>query len=171
MAFARYAHFYGRPLRRLIMQLKYKGAYRLGEWMGVQLANAVISEHFDVPDVLVPVPMHRERMKERGYNHASILAQALSEQIRVPVDDRCLVRVRNTPQQARIARERRGHNLSNAFCATQDVCGKFVLLVDDVLTTGETANGCAKALRQAGAAGVSLIALAGPGGGEHDESC
>ncbi|MEA4899532.1 MAG: double zinc ribbon domain-containing protein [Christensenellaceae bacterium] len=164
LSFARYAHFYARPVRRMIAHMKYGGVYRLADWMGVQLANAVIAENFPPFDLLVPVPMHRARLLARGFNHAALLARALSAQLRVPVDEACLARVRRTRQQARLATNRRGHNLKGAFRATGAVLGKRVLLVDDVLTTGETANCSAEALRQAGALDVMLIALAGPHG-------
>lgn len=165
ISFARYTFFYGQPVRGMIAQLKYRGVYRLSEWMGVQLANTVLAEHFDAPDVIVPVPMHRRRELARGLNHAAHLADALSRQLGVPVEAGGLMRIRHTRQQARLARAERGQNLVGAFAANGAVKGKFVLLVDDVLTTGETANGCAQALMKAGARGVQLIALAGPGGG------
>ncbi len=168
ISFARYAHFYHRPVRRMIAHLKYGGTYALGEWMGVQLSNACIAERFDAPDLIVPVPMHKRRLLERGFNHASLLARALSGHIGVPSDDACLVRTRDTRQQAKIEKSRRGHSLSGAFLATDRVNGKKILLVDDVLTTGETACRAAEALRLAGATDVQVIALAGPGGGQGE---
>ena len=162
IAFARYAHFYVKPVRGLIHHLKYRGVYRLRDWMGMQLANTFIAECFELPDVIIAVPMNQKRLLERGFNHSDVLAQALGKQLDVPVLNGAIERVRYTKQQAQLSKLKRMKNVQGAFWANDRVNEKSILLVDDVLTTGNTAIACALALKQAGAKRVDLITVAGP---------
>jgi len=103
--------------------------------------------------------MHPRRLRQRGYNHAALLAEAAARQLSLPVEE-ALERTRDTAQQARLGgQERRGNQLG-AFCVTGDAAGRRVLLVDDVCTTGATAGACADALLQAGASAVCLLCFA-----------
>ena len=112
-------------------------------------------------DALVPVPLHPRRLRERGYNQAELLAQQMGRRLGVPVAARSLVRVRNTPAQARSEnRETRRANVAAAFRAKDAFDGRRVLLVDDVCTTGATLEACAAALREAGAQEVWGVTLA-----------
>ncbi|MEG0144834.1 MAG: ComF family protein [Clostridia bacterium] len=157
---ARCAYFYAPPISQMIRRMKYGGVWAMSEWMGTKLSDTMIAEGMEVPDVLVPVPMHKRRVLERGFNHAEKLCAALSCASGIPCATGALLRVRRTRQQARLSGNERRHNLDNAFRATDFVAGKRILLVDDVMTTGETCNQCALALRAAGALSVELIALA-----------
>lgn len=164
-ALSRSVYPYGRPVDGLIHNLKYRGVYRLGPWMGARMADMVIAERMTTPDALVPVPMHPKRLRERGFNQAETLASVLAGHLNVPLRPALLVRTRNTKQQAkRKAEERRGH-LTGAFAASPEVQGLKILLVDDVLTTGATAGECALTLLRAGAARVELATFACAMGG------
>jgi ComF family protein len=113
-------------------------------------------------EVLVPVPLHHKRLRERGYNQSELLAQELRRLTSLPVMNDCLVRQRHTPPQARTSTvdERRG-NVADAFaCRRQRLQEKQILLIDDVATTGATVNACAAALKAAGAASVWGLVLA-----------
>ena len=116
------------------------------------MANALTDRDFDC---IVPVPMHRYRLMERGSNHTEVLAQALSKKVGLPVY-MPLQRTSYHRPQSRTAHKNREHNVKNAFCCKGDVNGLKVLLLDDVRTTGSTAAECAKALMQNGAMSVSL---------------
>ncbi|MBW8887901.1 MAG: ComF family protein [Fibrobacteres bacterium] len=122
-------------------------------------------------DALVPVPVHRGRRRERGYNQAEVIAGHLGELWGRPVWPRALVRKRSTRSQTRLSKGERGRNLEGAFaCPDGSLKGKRILLIDDVFTTGATSEACAAALLRAGAAEVAVFALAKvePGSPEED---
>lgn len=115
-------------------------------------------------DLLVPIPLHRRRLFLRRYNQAAVLALALGRLIGKPAAVNALERRRATPPQGRLGREARRRNVAGAFAVTaagrRAVAGRRVLLVDDVMTTGATAEACAQALLAAGAAAVDVLTLA-----------
>ena len=159
---AAYRYGYAPPLDAAIRQMKYRGAYRVAEWMGDDVAELIRREGFDDCDLLVPVPMHPRRLRERGHNQARSIAEAVSIKTgKVLVD--ALARVVNTRQQARLDADLRKENLREAIApaAGTNVRGKRVLLIDDVITTGATMNACAAALYSAGAKDVRAAAFAG----------
>ena len=112
-------------------------------------------------DVLVPVPLHSRRLRERGYNQAELLAREVSKITGIKVDTTCLDRVRNTAPQAQAADgSLRRANTAGAFLCRADLSGTACILVDDVCTTGSTLNSCAEALVAAGASDVWALTLA-----------
>jgi ComF family protein len=115
-----------------------------------------------VADVLVPVPLHTRRLRERGYNQSALLADEVGKRNGLPVVTDSLVRLRHTKAQVKTtSAEERQSNLAGAFgCRDANLAGKRVLLVDDVCTTGATLNSCAIALRDAGASSIWGLALA-----------
>jgi ComF family protein len=112
-------------------------------------------------DAVVPVPLHRRRARERGFNQADILARVVGKRLHRPVLRRAVARVRPTPPQAGKARDR-VRNVRGAFAVRDParIEGRSLLLVDDVLTTGATVNECAKVLMKAGARAVLVYTLA-----------
>lgn len=164
---AAYGFHYGGPASGATKCLKYQGAKKLAEPMARQMLRAFDAlRPLDV-DCVTAVPMHKRRQRQRGYNHAALLAEQVAAGIGVPFAD-ALERLRDTPQQARLDAAQRRENLNGAIAARGDFSGKRVLLVDDVCTTGATANACARALREAGAAGVYLLCFARAGEGEDN---
>jgi ComF family protein len=143
----------------MIRRMKYSGVYRMSEWMARQMAEALERGPLAPPDALAAVPMHRARLRLRGYNQAQLLADHIGAACDIPVLD-ALTRTRNTKQQARLNAQARHKNLEGAFLADGRVRGLRVLLIDDVLTTGSTATHCARALYKAGAADVQLLTFA-----------
>jgi ComF family protein len=112
-------------------------------------------------DLIVPVPLHASRLRERGYNQSTLLAQQLSHTSGLPLVESALKRIRATSPQVTLNAAERKINVSNAFEASGDIVqGRQVLLVDDVCTTGATLGSSSVALRQAGAASVWAITLA-----------
>jgi len=103
------------------------------------------------PDLIVPVPLHPLRLRQRGFNPAGLLAAALGRDRQLPVDFAALVRIRNTPSQTQLARSQRVQNLSKAFRARRRALPGRIWLVDDVVTTGSTLREAARTLRRAGA--------------------
>ena len=153
---AAYGYFYGGPAGGLVRNLKYRGVSRLAEPMGRQMLRAFDGLQPAQIDCVVPVPMHIRRTRKRGVNQALLLAREMAGGLGLPLAE-ALVRTRNTRQQARLDAAERLHNLDGAFAVACDVKGKRVLLVDDVCTTGATANACAEALLAGGASAVLLV--------------
>ena len=153
---AAYGYFYRGPAGGLVRNLKYRGVSRLAEPMGRQMVRALEGLQPAHIDCVTPVPMHVRRVRKRGVNQALLLAREVADGLQLPLEE-ALVRTRNTLQQARLDEAKRMHNLDGAFAVAGNVAGKRVLLVDDVCTTGATANACAEALLKEGAGAVLLV--------------
>jgi ComF family protein len=149
-------YHYGGRAGQAVRRLKYSRATVLGGPMAALMAEGILRLGLHQYDVVVPIPIHWSRLCSRGFNQAELLCAGLER-----VDHKALIRVRRTKPQAQLSREARMHNLIGAFRARASVQGKTVLLIDDVLTSGETARECAKALRRAGAKDVAALAFAG----------
>ena len=149
--------------RDLVVRFKYRGEHFLRRPLARWLAQSLQTDErlVDPPAAaLVPVPLHRRRERERGFNQADALCRRLSRETGLPVW-RALRRVRFTPKQARLSREQRLRNLRDAFLPVprQPVTGAHLLLVDDVFTTGSTVHECARVLCEAGAASVRVLTV------------
>jgi len=148
-------------MRQAIHQLKYRNLRALAGPLAELLNDYLVAS--SIPgEVLVPVPLHRKRLRERGYNQSRLLAEELGKLNNLPVVDDCLIRQRYAPPQARTStvEERRG-NVEYAFaCRDRRLQGKQVLLIDDVTTSGATLDACASALKTAGTVSVWGLSLA-----------
>jgi ComF family protein len=113
-------------------------------------------------DIVIPVPVHSKRRRERGYNQSELIARSLSNKLNIPVILGTLVKRKNTPPQSSLAKDERYRNLEGAFHVKKPylIEGKRVLLVDDVITTGSTLEECGKVLLQAGAVCVDAFVIA-----------
>jgi len=112
-------------------------------------------------DMIVPVPLHRRRLRQRGFNQAALLAYELSAEVDLPVDHTTLVRHRATASQVGLDFEQRRSNVQDAFeCTTGRLAERHVLLIDDVYTTGSTLEACAVALHAGGVRSVRALTLA-----------
>ncbi len=153
---------YADPLRSMLRELKYRRREGMVRRLGRMLAAAVASgQAGEGLDLVMPVPMHWRRRLWRGGDHSRRIAEALAEELGLPVGCE-LVRVRHTPQQAHLPRTRRFQNVRGCFeaRATRALAGTSVLLVDDITTTGATASEAARVLLEAGAQRVVLAAVA-----------
>lgn len=112
--------------------------------------------------LIVGVPLHYTRKKERGFNQAQILALAISKHFNIPISKNNLIRTRPTPSQIELDKQQRLSNVKGAFIVKKkdEFKDKKILLIDDVFTTGSTLNECSKALKKAGAASISIFTLA-----------
>ena len=148
-------------MRQAIHQLKYRNLRALAAPL-VQLLNDYLVTNPVPGEVLVPVPLHRKRLRERGYNQSSLLAKGLGKLTGLPVLDDCPIRRQSALPQARTATvEERRSNVVEAFiCSTQGLRDKQVLLIDDVATSGATLNACAAALKAAGVPSVWGLVIA-----------
>jgi ComF family protein len=154
---------YEGPLRHAIHQLKYRGKLSLSQPL-LALAISHFEAHFPaaVCDLILPVPLHRDRLMQREFNQATLLAKGLATQLQVPVLERILVRTRSTRPQVELSRQERRRNVKQAFVvtSTEALQEARVLVVDDVLTTGATLGEIARTLKAAGAKQVDVFALA-----------
>jgi ComF family protein len=146
------------PLDRLVQRFKYAGDLALGRWLALRLAESVREQ--PRPDLLVAPPLAVPRLRERGFNQAVELARTLGRELGVRQDLTGLRRGRSTAPQAGLGRRARQANLRGAFACRHPYKGLHVAIVDDVMTTGATADLLARVLKSAGAARVSAWAVA-----------
>lgn len=133
-------------VQRLIHELKYKGNADAGVFLGQELGKTIKEAPlFEGLDYLIPVPLHPKREKERGYNQSMMIARGVNEVTGIPVGDQYLFRSVNTATQTHKSKEERWQNVKDIFEVkhAEQLEGKYVLLIDDVLTTGATLEACA----------------------------
>ena len=138
---------YRGELRMCLHDLKYRGRKSLARPLGILLARQVLRHFWSKPDAVVPIPLHPERQRERGYNQSRLLAAQLARYLDVPLLD-LLERTKHTPPQAKLSRPQRLKNIKGAFCIKNVAlpATSHLLLVDDVLTTGATIEEAAATL-------------------------
>lgn len=156
---------YDFPVDALVTRFKHQGKWPLGHLLGELLADHLahaFDEGLQRPDLLLPVPLASRRLRQRGFNQAAMLARWLSERLQLPVADNLLQRIRDTPAQQQLDAAARKRNLRRAFAVSRpgQLEGRQLALVDDVLTTGATADALARLLLAAGAASVDVYCLA-----------
>ncbi len=160
---ARAALAYEGSCRDLIHAFKYSGRSHLRRPLGLLTAQQLAFYAAQcAPDILLPVPLHKKRLRMRGFNQAVLLGEVLSSAWHIPLLRQALIRTRWTTPQVELDRNNRLHNLKGAFSVTNPaaIAGKRVLLVDDVVTTGSTLRECAGTLLKAGAADVFAVSVA-----------
>jgi len=147
------------PVRRTLHQMKYEGYFALANPLGEIMMQAW--SRWQIPsDIVVPIPLHSERKRQRGYNQAELLVQAVANNLNWNSAPDVLHRHKRTAPQVGLTIDQRRHNVRGAFSANEDkVAGKKVLLVDDVCTTGSTLDSAARVLLEAGAFSVEAFCL------------
>jgi ComF family protein len=147
---------YSGALREAVHLFKFLGIRRLGRPLGRLLSCLPVPE----ADMIVPVPLSKGRLRQRGFNQSLLLAKALSKNLGIHLSMDCLVKKRDTLPQTGLCANERVNNLKGAFETRGDVARKRVILLDDVMTTGATVRECAKALARAGAEEIIVVILA-----------
>lgn len=146
---------YAFPLDRLVQQLKFGGRHSFHRLASADfLAACLLAGPHPAGDLILPVPLARERLAERGFNQALEIARPLARALSLPLDAHSLIRARDTPPQSRLPWRVRHRNVRHAFACHGDFSGKTVIVVDDVMTTGATLDAVARALKVNGAARV-----------------
>lgn len=174
-------HLYGRPyiesatslllyqkesvVQRMIHEIKYHGAKELAQSLGRMLGREIREGRFSSLDAIIPVPLHPKRLKWRGYNQSEWFAKGLSEEMNIPIQTDWVERVVETMTQTKKNAEERWDNMQGVFALKkdvqlQDLQGKHLLIVDDVITTGATIMACAAALSQIENVRLSAVSIA-----------
>jgi len=156
------AFSYRFPLDRLIWAMKYNEQLALAQIFASRLAERI--DRSSLPDYLVPMPLHPAKLRRRGFNQALLVAARLSDLLHIPLLTHACHRLRDTPSQTSLPWKERNKNVRGAFQCdpnlTQDLTGKHIALVDDVLTTGASLGALAAAVRQCGATDISAWVVA-----------
>lgn len=147
---------YEAPIAQAIAGLKYHAQFRQSRWLGGEIAALVTARGGALPELLIPVPLHPSRLRERGYNQALELARGIARTLPIAIDWRSAVRIRATADQiGKRAKERR-REVRGAFAVGSGVAGRHLAIIDDVMTTGSTVNELARACRSAGAMRIEV---------------
>lgn len=151
----------------LVLEVIHRYKYQQATWFEPFLSNLLVNQaqanlSSDRWDVIVPVPLHRVRERERGFNQATRLARRLGQALSIPVNNNLLLRTRATRSQTLLSRRERLKNMKTAFAINPalSISGQRVVLVDDVFTTGATTSACARVLRARGATAVCVWTVA-----------
>lgn len=145
-------------LQQAVHALKYADALALAAPLAQRMATSLIPLHWTF-DLIAPVPLHPQRLRERGYNQSALLADALAKIAGIPCDLTVFERVRDTPPQVGRSRKERQANVAGAFTADSRIAGAAALVIDDVFTTGATLQACARAALDAGAGAVYSLTV------------
>jgi len=148
------------PIQNGLHTLKYRRNIALGESIAIQMANYVRSLHWPV-EILIPVPLGKKRLKERGYNQVGLVARPLAYQMRWTYEPDALWKTRETRSQVGLTAYQRDENVHDAYEADPTVVKRrSILLMDDVATTGSTISACTQAMISAGAQEVYVLTIA-----------
>ena len=153
----------GSRFRKLLHALKYKNKPEIGSLLGRELgAEMLKSKNFNDIDYIIPVPLHPKRKKQRGYNQSEMIGQGISAVTKIPMLTENLVRAKETVTQTKMTKEERWKNVSGKFVVInpEQIAGKHILLIDDVVTTGSTIEACGEILLQVEDLKLSIAVLA-----------
>jgi len=154
------AHYQG-PIRRFITQLKFHQQLAFSHILG-HLFVKHMGTH-QTPDMIIPVPLHTKRLKQRGFNQALEIAKVIQKQLNIPINHTICQRIRHTQPQTSLPAHQRARNVKKAFTVRGDLSNHHVAVVDDVMTTGHTMREVCCALRKAGTKRVSVWCIAKTG--------
>lgn len=149
---------YAFPLDKLVQALKYREQLALAHAFAEELARRI--DRTDLPDCIIPMPLHPAKLRKRGFNQSQLLAAGVARGLGLELLPHACRRVRDTPSQSALPWKERKKNMREAFCCDLDLTGKRVALVDDVLTTGASLNALAEAAQKRGAVEISAWVVA-----------
>ena len=153
-------HLYASPIKQLISQLKFHGNLTYVPLLAQSFINNVKHRESNLPDCIIPVPLHKQRLHERGFNQALELARIIAVNFNIPLDYTLCQRDKSTPYQSGLSAKQRKQNLKNAFNIVKSHSYKHVVIFDDVVTTGTTVNELARQLKQSGVEIIEVWAIA-----------
>lgn len=164
--FCLYRYTTNSPIQVLMHHMKYMGYYKIGSLLGDKISDALFKRLPVLSSsckIICPIPLHPTKLRDRGYNQSQHIAESIAAKFSIPLVPDLLKRIKNTKTQTRLNIQERKENVKNAFIINPKyqalIQNKRVMLVDDVVTSGATANEATKVLRSAGARGIFLVAL------------
>jgi ComF family protein len=150
-------------VKKLILNLKFNDALINAAILGKLLTQKIAEDWYanqSLPDVIIPMPLHPKRLKERGFNQAIEIARPIAKSLQLPLDIFSCQRIKHTVAQATLPAEKRRENIKNAFLVTSHFIGKHIAVLDDVITTGYTILEFTKVLKKAGARQIDVWSCA-----------
>ncbi|WP_394752326.1 double zinc ribbon domain-containing protein [Crenothrix sp.] len=145
--------------RYLITSLKFSANYKNARLLG-NLLGDYLQKHAELPDVIIPIPLHKSRYRERGFNQSIEIARTIAKQLKLPLDVESCIRHRDTQHQTSLTAKERRHNIKNAFSLIKPITARHIAVVDDVMTTGSTVHELAAVLKNFGVKRVDVWACA-----------
>jgi len=142
-------------IRYLINQLKFANAFHYAKILGELVADCLL-ENAEIPNSIIPVPLHPKRYQQRGYNQSLEIAKIVAKKLKTPIDHKSCIRSKNTMHQIELNPQQRQENIQDCFQIKHPIQAKHIAILDDVITTGATANELAKTLKQAGVEKVDI---------------
>jgi competence protein ComFC len=152
---------FNETVRQLIHLFKYDRFLSLAEYLAIEIMKSYPLLAKNNYSCIIPVPLHKTRKRERGYNQSSLLAKQIGSHLNIPVLDKTLIRTRNTLSQTKLNQQKRRENVWKSIECKSSFKDKKILLVDDIITTGNTLQECVRALRSAEVKSVDLLTIAG----------
>lgn len=144
---------YRDPIMQLIIKLKFGGALSHAQTLGQLMAKKIRGEWYlnqALPDIIIPVPLHAKRLRERGFNQALEIARPISAQLNIPIDTKGVKRIRHTAAQSGLTAKERKQNIKNAFNVNGSYADLHIAIIDDVVTTGQTMRELCQTLKNNG---------------------
>ncbi len=142
-------------IRYLINHCKFEGAYKNTRLLGSLLAD-YLANNAELPELIIPVPLHPKRYRQRGFNQTLEMAKIIAQRLSIPIDNNCCLHVKNTPHQISLSGKQRHKNIKNSFQMASTPKAKHIAILDDVLTTGATANELARVIKATGVSHVDV---------------
>ena len=158
-----YIFKYEGMIRKIILDYKFnEKSYIYETFVNFILKDEKIFKKLQTYDTIIPVPISKTRMKERGYNQSFLIAKALGNKLNIHIEKNCLIKTKNVIEQSKLNREERKQNIQNVYELKnkQILNNRKILLIDDIYTTGNTINECSKILKQANPKGIDVLVLA-----------
>lgn len=151
---------YKEPISSLITQLKFNGNLMIAKLFAQYWIDYFNDHENKFPELIIPVPLHYQRLKERGFNQALEIAKPIGKYFNIPVDTRTCIKLKNTAQQSSLSASKRQKNLKNAFGLSDSINKQHVAILDDVMTTGNTVSEITFLLKKAGVGRVDILCCA-----------
>jgi ComF family protein len=150
---------YEAPIVQLIIQLKFQGKLHVAQSLGEMFSHKIKSIWYRekrLPDLIIPVPLHERRLRERGFNQALEIAKPIAKSLKIQIDFSHTVRTKHTRPQSSLTKSEREENLKNAFKVLRNYTGLYIAVIDDVITTGQTITTFSQLLKENGAARIDV---------------
>lgn len=157
-----YIFNYNGIMREKVLQYKFSDkTYLYKMFSKIILNNKKVYEKINCYDIIIPVPIHKKRKIERGYNQCELIAKSISRQVNISLNTNSLYKIKNIVAQSTLTREKRKENTKNAYICKEKqlIVNKNILIFDDVYTTGNTVNECSKVLKNEGAKSIGILTL------------